>query len=94
MGIVLLFPASPNPQTEDMNYASVVLFGTLILSLVWYWFPVYGGVHWFEGPVPTVGKGKGSGGDGEDSDGRQSVEEVVVEYLGKDSKESSKEQVV
>jgi hypothetical protein len=37
-----------------MNYTVVVLGGVFILSLVWYYFPVYGGVHWFEGPVPTV----------------------------------------
>jgi hypothetical protein len=37
-----------------MNYTVVVLGGAFILSLVWYYFPVYGGVHWFEGPVPTV----------------------------------------
>jgi hypothetical protein len=24
------------------------------LSVVWYYFPVYGGVHWFTGPVPNV----------------------------------------
>ena len=39
-----------------MNYTVVVLGGVLILSLVWYYFPVYGGVHWFTGPVPNVGK--------------------------------------
>ncbi len=38
-----------------MNYTVVVLGGVFILSLAWYYFPVYGGVHWFEGPVPTVG---------------------------------------
>ena len=37
-----------------MNYTTVVLFGTLFFSLVWYYFPVYGGVHWFTGPVPTI----------------------------------------
>ena len=37
-----------------MNYTVVVLGGAFILSLVWYYFPVYGGVHWFKGPVPTV----------------------------------------
>jgi hypothetical protein len=26
------------------------------LSIVWYYFPVYGGVHWFTGPVPNIGK--------------------------------------
>ena len=77
MGIVLLFPASPGANTEDMNYASVVLFGTLILSLVWYWLPVYGGVHWFTGPVPTVLKGKSVERDG--SNTREIIEEVIVD---------------
>lgn len=37
-----------------MNYTVVVLGGVLVFSLVWYYFPVYGGVHWFKGPVPNV----------------------------------------
>ena len=28
----------------------------MVLSLVWYYFPVYGGVHWFTGPIPTIDK--------------------------------------
>ena len=39
----------------------MVLGGVLILSLVWYYFPVYGGVHWFTGPVRTVAKGTPEG---------------------------------
>lgn len=54
MGIVFLFPTTPNANTQEMNYTVVVLFGTLFLSIVWYYFPVYGGVHWFTGPVPTI----------------------------------------
>ena len=41
-----------------MNYTVVVLGGVLMSSLVWYYFPVYGGVHWFTGPVPNVGNGE------------------------------------
>jgi hypothetical protein len=52
--IVFFFPTTSNTSAQDMNYTVVVLGGVLILSLVWYYFPVYGGVHWFEGPVPTV----------------------------------------
>jgi hypothetical protein len=52
--IVSFFPTTSNTSAQDMNYTVVVLGGVLILSLVWYYFPVYGGVHWFEGPVPTV----------------------------------------
>ena len=54
MVIVLLFPATPRTNTQNMNYTVVVLGGALVLSLVWYYFPVYGGVHWFTGPVPNV----------------------------------------
>ncbi|KDQ54536.1 hypothetical protein JAAARDRAFT_196453 [Jaapia argillacea MUCL 33604] len=54
MGIVFLFPATPTADSQTMNYTVVVLGGVMILSLIWYYFPVYGGVHWFTGPVPTV----------------------------------------
>ncbi|KZT66736.1 amino acid transporter [Daedalea quercina L-15889] len=54
MGIVFLFPTTAQTDVADMNYTVVVLGGVLILSLVWYYFPVYGGVHWFTGPVPTI----------------------------------------
>jgi len=54
MGIVFLFPSTPQTATSDMNYTVVVLGGVMVLSLVWYYFPKYGGVHWFTGPVPTV----------------------------------------
>lgn len=55
MGVIFLFPETPSVTAGDMNYTVVVLGGVLGLSLVWYWFPVYGGVHWFEGPVRTIG---------------------------------------
>lgn len=53
--IVFFFPTTPQTSTQNMNYTVVVLGGILLLSLVWYYFPVYGGVHWFTGPVPNVG---------------------------------------
>ena len=56
MGVVFLFPSTPDTSVADMNYTVVVLFGTLFLSLAWYYFPVYGGVHWFTGPVATIAK--------------------------------------
>ncbi len=52
--IVLMFPSTPQTTVEDMNYAVVVQWGTMILSLVYYYFPRYGGVHWFKGPIPTI----------------------------------------
>lgn len=26
----------------------------MLLAVVWYYFPKYGGVYWFKGPIPTV----------------------------------------
>ena len=37
-----------------MNYTVVVLGGTFALALAYYYFPVYGGVHWFTGPHRTL----------------------------------------
>lgn len=37
-----------------MNYTSVVLGGVLTLALTYFYVPVYGGVHWFKGPVRTT----------------------------------------
>ncbi|KAL4246862.1 Amino Acid-Polyamine-Organocation Transporter [Abortiporus biennis] len=54
MGIVFLFPATPAPAVQDMNYTIVVMGGVMGLSLVYYYFPKYGGVYWFKGPIPTI----------------------------------------
>ncbi|KAJ7141883.1 APC amino acid permease [Mycena crocata] len=54
LGIAFLFPTSPQTDVADMNYTIVVLGGVLILSLVWYYLPVVGGVHWFKGPISTI----------------------------------------
>lgn len=53
--IVFLFPATPNTSAADMNYTVVVLGGTITLSIIYYYFPNYGGVNWFKGPVPNIG---------------------------------------
>lgn len=53
--IVFFFPTTMKTSASDMNYTVIVLGGWFILSIVWYYFPIYGGVHWFEGPRPTVG---------------------------------------
>lgn len=56
MFIVFLFPTNPQTDAPDMNYTVVVFGGILLLSLAWYYCPVYGGVHWFTGPIPNVEK--------------------------------------
>ncbi|KAF5381938.1 hypothetical protein D9757_007583 [Collybiopsis confluens] len=54
--IVFFFPATPRTDVAGMNYTVVVLGGVLVLSLVWYYFPKYGGVHWFTGPIANIDK--------------------------------------
>ncbi|KAL1740224.1 amino acid/polyamine transporter I [Schizophyllum fasciatum] len=57
MSVVFFFPTTPHPAGADMNYAVVVLGGVLGASVVYFYFPKYGGQHWFAGPVITVGGG-------------------------------------
>lgn len=54
MCIVFLFPTTPYTSAADMNYTVAVLGGVLCLSLMWYYFPKWGGIHWFKGPVPNL----------------------------------------
>ncbi|KAJ7268728.1 amino acid/polyamine transporter I [Mycena haematopus] len=51
MIVVFMFPAVPGPTSHSMNYTAVVLGGTLMLSLGYYFFS---GRHWFTGPVVTI----------------------------------------
>ncbi|KAF8339826.1 amino acid transporter [Cantharellus anzutake] len=60
---VFLFPSAPRTNAADMNYSVVVTGGTLLLSLLWYYFPRYGGVNWFKGPVPTATPEYANGGE-------------------------------
>ncbi|KAG6844512.1 hypothetical protein H0H87_006337 [Tephrocybe sp. NHM501043] len=41
-------------HAANMNYTSVVLCGIMILSVAWFYFPKYGGVYWFTGPVANI----------------------------------------
>ncbi|KIJ63944.1 hypothetical protein HYDPIDRAFT_91196 [Hydnomerulius pinastri MD-312] len=79
MMVVLCFPSTPLPQATDMNYTSVVLGGVMTLAMIWYYFPVYGGVHWFQGPVSNMNdyQQQPSQGDTE-SVGKVSVDLVLV----------------
>ncbi|KAI0321890.1 amino acid transporter [Amylostereum chailletii] len=91
MGTVFLFPTTKATSVADMNYTVVVLGGVLVLSVAWYYFPRYGGVHWFTGPVPTV-EGHAArewGGEGA-QEARADVEE---DGSGRSSTEKEKEGV-
>ncbi|KAG6374456.1 amino acid permease-domain-containing protein [Boletus reticuloceps] len=54
MLVILCFPPSASPDVTTMNYTSVVLGGVMLLAMIWYYFPVYGGMHWFHGPTFNV----------------------------------------
>ena len=54
MVVVFLFPTTPQTSVSEMNYTVVVLGGVMLLSLMWYYFPKYGGVYWFTGPVANI----------------------------------------
>lgn len=50
MIIIFFFPSTAQINAQAMNYTVVVLGGYMSLSVFWYYCPVYGGVHWFNGP--------------------------------------------
>ena len=86
MSIVVMFPTSPDPTADTMNYTVVVLGGVLILALAYFYFPVYGGVYWFEGPVRNISADvvkkmeKAVGGSDKESqyrNGQQKYDDVV-----------------
>jgi len=52
--VVFFFPATPGATAAEMNYTVVVLGGVLTFAVVYYFFPKYGGIHWFEGPVGRI----------------------------------------
>lgn len=52
--IVCLPSYIPVTGAADMNYACVVTGATFVFSSAWYYFPKYGGVHWFEGPKSNI----------------------------------------
>jgi hypothetical protein len=59
-----------------MSYLScycVVTGGTLVLSVLYFYLPVYGGVHWFNGPVSTINL-KDNIIDGKDVDDKETFE--------------------
>ncbi|TFK69788.1 amino acid transporter [Pluteus cervinus] len=72
MFVILLFPSTPNTDAADMSYTAVVLGGILLGSIAWYYFPKYGGVHWFTGPVANIGGtfDRDAGSDEKSSEGK------------------------
>ncbi|KLO14661.1 APC amino acid permease [Schizopora paradoxa] len=52
--IIVLFPSVPAPTPNEMNYATVVFGGVLGLAIIYYFFPRYGGMYWFQGPLGAL----------------------------------------
>ena len=67
--VILAFPTAPAPDAQGMNYMIVVIGGWIVLCLVYYHVPVYGGACWFDGPQVTVEHAAWRGGDEGDSEG-------------------------
>ena len=49
-----MFPTTPGPTGATMNYTVVVGGGWILLCVAYYYFPKYGGIHWFTGPVANI----------------------------------------
>ncbi|KAG2143445.1 amino acid/polyamine transporter I [Suillus bovinus] len=79
MDIVFFFPTTPQTDVANMNYTVVVLGGILFLSILWYYCPVYGGVHWFTGPVSNLEKVS--------EESASSIEESEEKNVGEDVRE-------
>lgn len=67
MIIVFFFPSTPQTTAQEMNYTVVVLGGYMALAISWYYCPVYGGVHWFNGPVANLASSTKGGSRDENS---------------------------
>ncbi|GLC56117.1 hypothetical protein PLESTB_001066200 [Pleodorina starrii] len=52
--VVFSLPTTYPTNTNNLNYAGVTLLATFAMSLIWYYFPVYGAYKWFKGPVSTL----------------------------------------
>ncbi|SJL00755.1 related to UGA4-GABA permease-also involved in delta-aminolevulinate transport [Armillaria ostoyae] len=54
MTVVFMFPLTPSPGVGNMNYTTDFAGGVLVLATIYFYFPRYGGINWFTGPVSTV----------------------------------------
>ncbi|CAL1708623.1 unnamed protein product [Somion occarium] len=83
--IVLAFPTTPNPSTADMNYTVAVFGGIIILSVLYYYLPGYGGLYWFRGPRANIDAYQRRN----NSNGRVSVVEIFENEKEKRAREEN-----
>jgi len=78
MSTVFLFPTTPTTTVKDMNYTVAVFGGVMVLSLIYYFFPKYGGMYWFTGPVANVAKRSESAEGSYEERGKKSLDRADV----------------
>ncbi|KAJ3553647.1 hypothetical protein NM688_g3497 [Phlebia brevispora] len=54
--VIVMFPSMPDPTGLTMNYTVVVGGGWIGLCILYFYFPRYGGVHWFKGPMANISR--------------------------------------
>lgn len=52
--VTFCLPTEMPVNSENLNYASVALCGTFLISNIMFFFPKYGAYKWFRGPAKTV----------------------------------------
>ena len=52
--LIVMFPTTPGPDAQDMNYTVVVAGGWILLCVIYYYFPKYGGMYWYKGPMANI----------------------------------------
>jgi len=62
--VIFCLPTELPVNAENLNYASVALCGTFLLSNIWFFFPGIGAYKWFNGPARTVDDSVASMEDG------------------------------
>lgn len=77
--VIVMFPSTTDPSAQEMNYTVVVGGGWLILCVLYYNFPVYGGRHWFKGPVSNIDPVEPAGASERCSDGEKASVELHKE---------------
>ena len=77
--VILMFPTTPTVDSAGMNYTALVLGGWLLLCVAYYYFPKYGGVYWFKGPVRTIGDASNNDASSESVDGLPEKEKFEQE---------------
>ncbi|KAF7791784.1 hypothetical protein EIP86_002808 [Pleurotus ostreatoroseus] len=82
--VIVMFPTNPGPTGSTMNYTVVVSGGWISLCIAYYFFPKYGGMYWFKGPMANIELEQSGEVSGSVEEVVESISETKDEkYLGK-----------